>query len=78
MPQLSLYVSDENLNTLRERSKEAGMSMSKYASRLIEQDAERAGWPKGFWNLFGAISEPLAVPDDPPPSDDAELERMFA
>lgn len=78
MPQLSLYVSDENLNTLRERSKEAGMSMSRYANRLIEQDAERAGWPRGFWDLFGAISEPLVVPDDLSPSDNAEFERMFA
>ena len=78
MPQLSLYVSDENLALLRARSKEAGVSMSKYASRLIEKDAENAGWPQGFWDLYGALGEDLEIPDDPPPSDDAEFERLMA
>ncbi len=78
MPQLSLYVSDENLAVLRARSEKAGMSMSKYASRLIEQDAQNAGWPKGFWELYGALGEDLEIPDDPPPSDDTELEALFA
>ena len=78
MPQLSLYVSDENLAILRERAQRAGMSMSKYASRLIEQDAQNAGWPQGFWDLYGALSEDFEIPDDPPPADDAELEQMFA
>lgn len=77
MPQLSLYVSDENLAALRARAKQTGMSMSKYASRLIEEDAQRAGWPKGFWNLYGALEDDFEIPDDPPPSDDAEFEKMF-
>ncbi len=78
MPQLSLYVTDENLMELRERAKRAGMSMSKYANRLIEQDAQNAGWPRGFWDLYGALDEDLKLPEDSPPSDDAEFERMFA
>ena len=78
MPQLSLYVTDENLVLLRENSKRAGVSMSKYANRLIEEDAGRRGWPQGFWDLYGAIDGPFVVPDDPPPSDDAEFEQLFA
>ena len=79
MPQLSLYLTDKNLQTLRMRAQDAGVSLSKYANRLIEQDAENAGWPKGFWELYGALGEEgLAIPDDPPPTDDAELESLFA
>lgn len=78
MPQLSLYVSDENLALLRARAKQTGLSMSKYASRLIEEDAQRAGWPKGFWSLYGALNEDLAVPEDPAPNDDDDFAQMFA
>ena len=78
MPQLSLYVTDENLALLRERSIKAGVSMSKYANRLIEEDARRSGWPQGFWDLYGTIEGPFVVPDDPKPSDDAEFEHLFA
>ena len=79
MPQLSLYITEENLAVLRARSQEAGVSLSKYANRLIEQDAENAGWPKGFWELYGALGEEgLPVPEDAPPSDDAALAQLFA
>lgn len=79
MPQLSLYITDENLETLRSRSRQEGMSMSKYANRLIEQDASNAGWPRGFWELYGAIDDDsFVVPPDSPPTDDAEFDRMFA
>ena len=78
MPQLSLYISDDNLALLRARAEQSGVSMSKYTRRLIEEDAQRAGWPKGFWNLYGAIGDDFAILDDPPPSDDEELEKLFA
>ena len=78
MPQLSLYVTDENLASLRMRSKAAGVSMSKYANRLIEQDALDAGWPLGFWELFGVLETDIQIPEDAPPADDAVFELMFA
>lgn len=79
MPQLSLYLSDENFETLRARSKEAGLSLSKYANRLIEQDAKNGGWAPGFWDLYGAIDDPaFEAPDDPVPDDDAFFEKHFA
>lgn len=79
MPQLSLYITDDNLETLRTRAKREGVSMSKYVNRLVERDANNAGWPEGFWKLYGAIGEnTLTVPPDAPPSDDAELETLFA
>ena len=79
MPQLSLYITEENLEMLRARSEETGLSMSKYANRLIERDAEDLGWKQGFWDLYGALGDgALQVPDDEPPSDDAEFERLYA
>ena len=79
MPQLSLYITDENYEVLRARAAEAGLSMSKYANRLIEQDVENAGWPVGFWDLYGTIDDDtFQVPEDPAPADDAEFERLFA
>ena len=79
MPQLSLYISDENMATLRNRADEEGVSMSKHVNRLIEQDASGRGWPQGFWDLFGAIQDDSFVaPPDAPPADDAELKALFA
>lgn len=78
MPQLSLYITDENLATLKTRAKESGVSMSKYANQLIERDERNAGWPLGFWDLYGTLGEDFAAPDDPPPSDDAQFEALFA
>ncbi|MBQ9021375.1 MAG: antitoxin [Eggerthellaceae bacterium] len=79
MPQLSLYISDENLETLRIRSAEEGVSMSKYANSLIAQDASNNGWPAGFWNLYGALDDDsFVIPPDPPATDDAAFEQLFA
>ena len=78
MPQLSLYITDDNLEALRTRAKASGLSLSKYANRLIEQDVQNGGWPEGFWDLYGALDENLEIPDDPPPSDDEAFELALA
>ena len=78
MPQLSLYITDDNLEALRARAKASGLSLSKYANRLIEQDVQNGGWPEGFWDLYGALDENLEIPDDPPPSDDEAFDLALA
>lgn len=79
MPQLSLYLTDDNLATLRTRASEEGVSLSKHVGNLIERDSLNHGWPKEFWGLYGAIRDDgFAVPDDEPPTDDAQLEALFA
>lgn len=79
MPQLSLYITNENLALLKKRSKEQGMSMSRYANLLIENDGANGGWPIGLWDLYGAIDdESFLPPEDPIPADDAEFEQLFA
>ena len=79
MPQLSLYITDDNLAALRTRAGEEGVSLSKHVGRLIEEDALNHGWPPNFWKLYGAIQdESFAEPPDVPPADEAEFEAMFA
>ena len=79
MPQLSLYLTDENFELLQTRAAQAGLSMSKYANKLIEQDAVNAGWPADFWELYGSIDDDsFEAPGDPVPTDDDEFERLFA
>jgi len=79
MPQLSLYITDENLAILKSRAAQAGVSLSKYAAQLIEKDASNNGWPDNFWSFYGAIDDDTFVaPEDRAPSDDAEFEAMFS
>lgn len=79
MPQLSLYITDDNLTALRTRADEEGVSLSRHVGRLIEEDALNHGWPQDFWKLYGAIQdESFVAPPDAPPADDAQLEALFA
>lgn len=68
MAQVSLYLNDQEFETLRKRAERSGLSMSKYTARLIEQDSSGGGWPESFWNLFGAIDDMTfeALPDPSP------------
>ena len=79
MPQLSLYITDENLALLRSRAAEEGVSPSKHVGRLIQQDAQSGGWPSEFWELYGAIDDDsFCEPSDAAPADDIQFEAMFA
>lgn len=79
MPQLSLYITDENLAILRKRANEEGVSLSRYTNDLIRNDADNHGWPSGFWDLYGAIDDSsFTVPDDSVPDDDDRFAAMFA
>ena len=76
MPQLSLYVDDATMETLRTCARGEGVSMSKYASSLIRKQAEHGGWPLGYWDsVYGCLSDDdsfAAMDDDLHPElDDA-------
>ena len=74
MPQLSLYVDDATMETLRKSAREEGVSMSKYASNLIRDRAEHGGWPSGYWDaVYGCLEEDVTATDDDlrPELDDA-------
>ena len=79
MPQLSLYITEDNLAALRTRAAQEGVSLSKHVNRLIEQDAQGSSWPQGFWSLYGAISDDsFRAPEDAAPADDERFAALFS
>ncbi len=58
MPQLSLYIDDSTMDTLRASAQSEGVSMSKYAAGLIRKRAQFGGWPDGYWeSVYGALDD---------------------
>ena len=58
MPQLSLYLDDDTMETLRAAARGEGVSMSKYASGLIRERARFGGWPQGYWeDVYGCLHD---------------------
>lgn len=66
MPQLSLYLDDAAMESLRCDAGRSGTSLSRYARELIQNRSESA-WPVGFWSTYGAL-------DDSTFSEPAELD----
>lgn len=65
MPQLSLYIDDATMETLRSAAKGEGVSMSRYASNLIKSQSRFGGWPKGYWEaVYGCLTDDTFVIDD--------------
>lgn len=66
MPQLSLYIDDATMETLRSSAKGEGVSMSKYAAELIRTRSKDGMWPKGYWDsVYGCLDdESFTVGDD--------------
>ena len=62
MAQLSLYLRDETMRSLRADAKKAKTSVSKYVAGLVEQQGSQNGWPKGYWDsIYGALDDPSFV-----------------
>lgn len=74
MPQLSLYLDDATMESLRSDAGRENMSLSQYARGLIQNRAESA-WPKGFWATYGALDDPTFVE---PPELDASLDGSIS
>ena len=65
MPQLSLYVDDATMETLRTSALAEGVSMSRYASGLIRDRARFGTWPQGYWEgVYGCLDDDTFVVDD--------------
>lgn len=72
MPQLSLYLDEPSMESLRERSKREGLSISKYAR--IQLARSGGTWPASFWNTYGALEDDsFTVPDELDASLDGKL-----
>ena len=58
MPQLSLYMNDKTMDTLRQCAALEGVSLSSYAASLIRKAANGSAWPDGYWeNVYGCLSD---------------------
>lgn len=58
MAQLSLYLEEPVMAALRTDARRAGLSLSKYTARLIENHAQGNLWPTGYWeDIYGALDD---------------------
>ena len=58
MAQLSLYLDETEMETLRKDAKREGVSLSRYAARLVREHAGNNRWPAGYWeNVYGCLSD---------------------
>ena len=65
MPQLSLYLDDATMETLRHAALAENVSMSKYASSLIRDRAQRGSLPQGYWErVYGCLPDDSMRIDD--------------
>ena len=65
MPQLSLYLDEPTLASLRANSALADLSLSKYVANLIRNRHENGEWPAGYWDIYGALEdEAFTAPPD--------------
>lgn len=76
MAQLSLYMDDAQMESLRNDAVSEGKSISAYAREVLERrhDPKRGwvnGWPPGYFESLLPID--IELPDDPPPEPVAPL-----
>lgn len=76
MAQLSLYMDEMAMESLRADAAQAGMSISSYAREVLEtrHDAGRA-WPDGYWeSVYGSLTDPtFVVPEELDPALDGPV-----
>jgi hypothetical protein len=66
MPQVSLYLDQDVLDTARLNARSEGISLSKYVTHALARNAD-SSWPHGYWELFGALTdESFVYPEDVP------------
>ena len=67
MPQLSLYLNDTEMQDLRTSAANDGVSISRYARRVLCDDSNRNSWSASFLSTFGASGdESFKVQDEIP------------
>ena len=76
MPQLSLYLDEPTMEKLRERSRRAQISLSKFAAKLIQEEETSHTWPGDYWDrVYGSLKDPSFFVSDEVevPLDDIQL-----
>ena len=57
MAQISLYVPDDVLESLRAEASRKSVSISRLVLGAIEGSKREEGWPTGFFELYGACPD---------------------
>ena len=60
MPQLSLYLDSETMESLRSAAAARSMSLSEFARTTLKNGMKSASsnpWPKSLWDSFGAVDD---------------------
>ena len=66
MPQVSIYLDQDVLESAKRNAQIERVSLSKYIARALS-DKAASGWPAGYWDLFGALTdETFEVAQDVP------------
>ena len=73
MVQLSLYLDETEMNDLRKNAASKGVSLSRYARGVLNNDSKTNSWSSSFLTTFGAIKDDsFKVPEEIPWSLDAK------
>jgi len=56
MPQLSLYIDEDTLNTIESQAKIVKISVSKFVIAILKEHLSST-WPPDFQNTFGSIED---------------------
>ena len=59
MPQLSLYLDDVEMESLRSRASGSGVSLSRYVRDVLREQPSK--WPSSFWDTYGALKDETFV-----------------
>lgn len=72
MAQISLYIDDAEMASLREDAEEEKRSLSSYVRGVLSSRHEgpcgslKGGWPEGYFELYGSSPDFPEVEDLPP------------
>lgn len=73
MPQLSLYLDEAEMDSLRSNAASEGVSLSRYARNALKESERTNAWSSSFLSTFGAVGdETFKAPAEIPWSLDAK------
>lgn len=79
MAQLSLYMDEASMDSLRVDAAKAGLSLSSYAREVLETRHEvGCAWPEGYWDsIYGSLIDPsFVVPPELDPALDGPIPEL--
>jgi hypothetical protein len=77
MPQLTIYLDKAAQVVIEAAAKRDGSSLSKWARKRLVDAASPAGWPEGYFDLFGSVTdETFSEPEELDSADDSGRDTL--